>query len=234
MRPPGSSVHRKAQGILDLDAGLPTEPGGLAAGISPLGLGRARDGLVQCSARLDPAIPAALVVMLHGAGGMSAQALPLLAGWESMPQLVVLAPDSRGLTWDVIRGGYGPDVVFLQEALAFVLKRQAVDPAHVAIGGFSDGASYALSLGLTNGRFFSHVVAFSPGFMAPSRRIGAPAIFISHGRSDAVLPIGNCSRRLVPALREASYAVEYREFDGAHAVPPAIARAALAWFQADP
>lgn len=31
--------------------------------------------------------------------------------------------------------------------------------------GFSDGASYALSLGLPNGNLFSHIVAFSPGFM---------------------------------------------------------------------
>ncbi len=31
--------------------------------------------------------------------------------------------------------------------------------------GFSDGASYALSLGVPNGDLFTHIVAFSPGFM---------------------------------------------------------------------
>lgn len=41
----------------------------------------------------------------------------------------------------------------------------AIDPAHVAIGGFSDGASCALSLGLVNGDLFTHVMAFSPGLV---------------------------------------------------------------------
>jgi phospholipase/carboxylesterase len=29
-------------------------------------------------------------------------------------------------------------------------------------------ASYALSLGIANGNLFSHVLAFSPGFLAPT------------------------------------------------------------------
>jgi predicted esterase len=48
-----------------------------------------------------------------------------------------------------------------------------------------------------------------------------------------VLPIAHCSRKLVPQLERAGYDVRYREFDGPHAVPPAIAREALAWFAAD-
>jgi phospholipase/carboxylesterase len=35
----------------------------------------------------------------------------------------------------------------------------------VALGGFSDGASYALSLDLTNGDLFASLIAFSPGFI---------------------------------------------------------------------
>jgi predicted esterase len=85
----------------------------------------------------------------------------------------------------------------------------AIDPARVAIGGFSDGASYALSLGLTNGDLFSHVLAFSPGFMAPAGQEGSPRIFVSHGTRDAVLPIDRCSRRIVPTLRRAGYDVAY-------------------------
>jgi len=51
----------------------------------------------------------------------------------------------------------------------------------VAIQGFSDGASYALSLGLTNGDLFTHVIAFSPGFAAPAEQRGRPRIYVSHG-----------------------------------------------------
>jgi predicted esterase len=84
--------------------------------------------------------------------------------------LVLLAPESRGTTWDVLRGGYGPDVAFIDRALEQTFGRYAVDPRRLAVGGFSDGASYALSLGITNGDLFGHVLAFSPGFMAPGGR----------------------------------------------------------------
>jgi phospholipase/carboxylesterase len=44
-----------------------------------------------------------------------------------------------------------------------------------------------------------------------------------------VLPIDNCSRRIVPLLRRGGYDVRYREFEGAHTVPPEIAREAAGW-----
>ena len=66
----------------------------------------------------------------------------------------VLAPDSRGTTWDAIREGFGDDVTFIDRALEHVFARVSIDPARVTVGGFSDGASYALSLGLANGDVF--------------------------------------------------------------------------------
>jgi hypothetical protein len=86
-------------------------------------------------------------------------------------------------------------------------------------------ASYALSLGLTNGELFSHVIAFSPGFMAPLRPRGTPKIYISHGVEDEVLPIDPCSRQIEGKLRAAGYDLDYREFGGGHVVPDAIATA---------
>ena len=56
-----------------------------------------------------------------------------------------------------------------------------VDPARLVIGGFSDGASYALSLGLINGQLFRKVAAFSPGFVVTGEPEGKPRVFISHG-----------------------------------------------------
>jgi phospholipase/carboxylesterase len=99
----------------------------------------------------------------------------------------------------------------------------------VAAGGFSDGASYALSVGLGNGDLFTHVLAFSPGFMAPAVVVGEPRVYVSHGSRDEVLPIG-CSRRIVPELGRAGYDVRYHEFDGPHTVPEAVARGAVDWF----
>jgi phospholipase/carboxylesterase len=100
----------------------------------------------------------------------------------------------------------------------------------VAISGFSDGASYALSVGLANGDVFSHVAAFSPGFVPRAVRVGRPRVFISHGTMDEVLPIASCSRRIVADIRRGGYDVRYDEFEGPHTVPVAVARAAIDWF----
>lgn len=61
------------------------------------------------------------------------------------------------------RSGFGPDVLYLNKALHHVFNRYSIDPSRLAVAGFSDGASYALSLGVANGDLFSHIIAFSPG-----------------------------------------------------------------------
>jgi predicted esterase len=170
--------------------------------------------------------------MLHGAGGNAHQGIHLLQPLADAAGLIVVAPYSRRQTWDMLVREYGPDVEFIDRALARAFARYAVDPARVAIGGFSDGASYALSLGIINGSLFTHVIAFSPGFMAPTRQEGTPHIFISHGMHDTVLPIDACSRRMAPQLEQAGYDLVYREFDGGHTVPGEIAREAVEWFAA--
>jgi phospholipase/carboxylesterase len=121
-------------------------------------------------------------------------------------------------------------VAFVSRALAHVVARCDVDPTRVALAGFSDGATYALALGRANGDRFTHLLAFSPGFLIPARPTGAPVIFVSHGVADQILPIDRCSRRLVPALRRQGYRVRYREFEGRHEVPPAVVQEGLAWF----
>ena len=103
-------------------------------------------------------------------------------------------------------------------------------PGKSRSAGSPTAPTYALSLGLDNGSLFTHVIAFSPGFTANRRPQGRPRIFISHGKSDNVLPIDACSRRIVPQLEDAGYAVTYKEFDGPHTVPEPIAQDAFKWF----
>ncbi len=209
-------------------AGLGDAP----VGLRTLGLASARDGYLYVPAGYRPGRPRPLVVLLHGAGEDARDGLALLRGQADGAGLILLSLASRDYTWDMIalRGRFGPDVAAIDRALEGTFSRYAVDPARVAVGGYSDGASYALSLGIANGDLFTHVMAFSPGFLAPAGRSGAPRIFVSHGTRDGWLPIDSCSRRIVPRLQGAGYEVSYTEFEGPHVVPPAIGGEAVEWF----
>jgi phospholipase/carboxylesterase len=168
--------------------------------------------------------------MLHGAGGNARNGLNPFYALADDAGMILLSVDSRDVTWDVIRwGNFGPDVDYIDAALRLAFDHCAVDASKLAIAGFSDGATYSLSLGLTNGDLFTHVVAFSPGFVVNGTRRGKPPIYVSHGTRDTVLPIDRCSRQIVPALRQLGYHVDYQEFNGPHTVPPDIAATAAQW-----
>ncbi len=196
----------------------PTRPG--RTGLRELGGG----AILYVPETVDATQPAPMVVFLHGAGGRAQHSLDLARAHADRHGFILLAPASRLASWDIIsQGRYGADVAAIDAALRAVFASYHVDPRRLAIAGFSDGASYALSLGLTNGALFSHVIAFAPGFMAPGEPSGRPDIFITHGTGDRVLPIDRCSRRIVPQLERAGYVVRYVEFEGGHSVPAELA-----------
>ena len=199
-----------------------------ADGESKLGLALERDAILRMPAR-STGSPIPLLVLLHGAGGSAEGVLGRLGSAPDEAGVAVLAPDSRDSSWDAIRSSFGPDVTFLNRALERVFDTVSVDPERIAIGGFSDGATYALALGLINGDLFSRVVAFSPGFVIEGTPNGRPFFFISHGEADPILPIDRCSRRIVADLRKRGYDVTFREFPGGHTIPSDIARDALRW-----
>jgi len=200
-----------------------------APGVHTLDLGPGPEVLVRVPST-DAAGPPRLVLTLHGAGGNARGGLQPLVPLADFHRLLLLSPSSRDDTWDVIyRRGWGLDVQRIDEALTQVLATFPVDVAHLAISGFSDGASYALSLGLANADLFTHIVAFSPGFVAAAPRVGTPRVYISHGRSDPVLPIHRTTRRIVPRLEAAGVPTTVEEFDGPHLVPPHIAENAVRW-----
>ena len=201
--------------------------GGVPDGVSEVpGLPGHRPAVAYLPTR-GRADPLPLVVMLHGAGGEPQRSIEVLRPLADEHGFAVLAPKSRGATWDRVLGSFGPDVRNIDAVLQRFSRRAPV--SRVVLAGFSDGASYALSLGLSNGDVLDAVMAFSPGFAAPGVRRGAPPIFVSHGVDDEVLPIDRCSRRLVPALRGEGYDVTYREFDGGHQMPLPIREEAVRW-----
>jgi phospholipase/carboxylesterase len=172
--------------------------------------------------------PRALVVVFHGAGGGSRDGLYAFRGAWRTPGLVLVAPAARGSTWSLLTGR-DTDVVTVNRALARAWKRCRIDRRQVATGGFSDGATYALSLGLQNGNVFRAVLALSPGGVLAERNVGRPRVFIAHGTRDDVLPISR-SEEIVRTLRASGYSVTFRRFRGGHEARPELSREAVRWF----
>lgn len=210
---------------------LAVRPGGPSETITP-GLYRlhteATSSLLLVPQEYRPSTPLPLVVALHGAGGEAQGPIDFLESYAESSPFIVLAPEAAGGTWDGVEGIYGPDLVTIDAALRLTFARCAIDQNRICLEGFSDGASYALGVGITNPEIFTRVVAFSPGFVTNAeQQPRKPPIFISHGVRDGVLPIQTTSRVIVPELRADGYEVTYVEFDGTHQIPPAIASAAV-------
>jgi phospholipase/carboxylesterase len=194
-------------------------------GTTPLNLGETlfinhrfawRDGFLHVPESYSADTPVPLLIWLHGGGGSATDAHALLPVAEDYG-VVVLALDSRHNTWDGIDSAIGPDVEFLQSAMQYTLDHVAVDRDRVALGGLSDGGTYALALGRTNGHTFTHLVGVSPWRMkSPAPPVGAPRIFVAHGLRDTVYPEPHTRYVVVPELKKSGYDVVYFPFDGPH------------------
>ena len=207
-------------------------------GFSPLGLLNqftGRDGLLYVPASYRPSSPAPLLILLHG-GGRSARdwETPELAALADSVGAVVLAPDSRShFSWDIVESrNYDTDLPYLNVALSRTFAQCHIDPARVAVAGFSDGASAALSLGLANGDFTRAVIAFSPGFLDDRYFRGAPRVFVSHGDQDPILSFASTRDLIVPYLRDRLLAVEWVPFQGGHGIPEQVGVQAFDWLGA--
>jgi hypothetical protein len=134
---PGLDLPLDDPARLVVDVKRPKEK--VELGIKPLGLGETRegDGFLFVPAGYSPSRPASLLVLLHGAGHTSME-------WSTAPletlfgsrNVAVLAPDSRGPTWDMMMEGFGPDVVFINRALAHTFKQVPIDDLILSVALF--------------------------------------------------------------------------------------------------
>ena len=190
--------------------------------------GRAAVLVVPDSVAPDAPVP--LLVMFHGAGGEANRVLPHLVRHARERGFLLLAPQSLHPTWDIVIGGHGPDLERLEHALAAVAAHFRLDPVRLAFAGFSDGGSYALSLGVTNGDVASHVIGLSAGFMNAFTQAGAPKVFLAHGRADRQLPIETSAHPHARRLLEDGYDLTLQPFDGDHAIVPWVVGRAVEFF----
>lgn len=140
---------------------------------------------------------ASLALLLHGTGEDAHDGLAQLRGRRTRRSFPARSRLSRShVGSDPEPGTLRSGRSHIDRALGYTFSHCAVDPERVGVGGYSDGAFYALAL--ANGDLFSHVLVFSPGFLAPTGQAASPRIFVSHRTRDEWLPIYYCSRRIVP------------------------------------
>lgn len=189
-----------------------------------------RDGTLYVPKSYQPGTPMPLVIMLHGFSGWGDNQRRLFALGEELG-FMVLAPESRDITWGKEVPGFDQDVKYIGAAFRHVGGLVNIDFDRVALGGQSDGAGYALTMGLAYGDTFNHLIVFAGGgLIEPLRRRGMPKIFIAHGVKDSTMPIDVSGRKNVALLRKDGYDVTDREHEGGHGTPAEITREAMLWF----
>jgi phospholipase/carboxylesterase len=179
-----------------------------------------------------------LVVLLHGAGQRPEEMIALIENDAACADAVLLAPKSKGVTWDVVamaesralaadslssdvlRYSSSADADRVMSAIDALRSNVSTDPLHQMLLGFSDGATFALALGTGRDRPFTSVVALSPGLaVAPARAARRRPVLIMHGRRDKSTPFEFTQNTVVPALRDAGVIVKFVPFSGGHEIP---------------
>lgn len=202
----------------------------LPPGDHKLGLSEERDATLIVPESLDPKAANKLVVLFHGGGGSFERITPIMRQHAEKHGFLLLVPQSQFPTWDIVIAGHGPDRERLDQALRWVADRFLLDPTHLAFAGHSDGGSYSLSTGLSNGRIVTHIMAMSAGFMTVLSQEGAPRVLVAHARQDEKTPIDTAGRSHATKLRAAGYDLTYIEYDGPHASQPPIVEMAVNFF----
>ena len=224
---------------------LAARPGAASLALAA-GESKFADGAVAYRPATLPEGPRPLLVLLHGNPQPPEEMVRIFRAWADRCGAIMIAPKARKQTWDVIDRWFslqtrrsaptrppvrfGADVPIIEGDLAQLFRLAPIDPARVTLLGFSDGASYALSVGLANPQLFHHVIALSPGFaIYPDRVSLDQKLFIAHGDRDSRLPFERSRDGLVGAIRGAGISVVFRPFHGDHVIDGPATREALLW-----
>jgi predicted peptidase len=189
---------------------------------------------------IDPDRRYPLVTVLHGAGRQDELLVRACRGEPERRQALFLVPRSVQPTWDLIAGDGRADLDFLEWAYDLIYRRYPVDPARQALLGYSDGASYALAVGLSNPQIFRAVMGWAAGFAAiddthlrPDDR--KPAILLEYGTHDELFPFERIALPMRAELERLGYEVEFRVDEGGRHWPSGTFQAeALDWFFSEP
>lgn len=184
-------------------------------------------------------------MLVHGRGADEHDLAPLLQALDPDGDLLGVLPRGPlalppgGRHWYVLREVGSPDretfletFALLSEWLDGVLAENEVPPERLVLGGFSQGAVMAYSLGLAAGRPRPAAILALSGFIPRvdgfeldlDGRAGLP-VSISHGSLDPIISV-EFAREARARLEAAGLAVRYREDPVPHTIAPgALAQA---------
>lgn len=184
--------------------------------------------------------PEGLLVLFHGRGADEHDLFPLLDVLDPRRRLLGITPRGPlslppgGAHWYVVREvGFPDPATFLPTVAAAGewLDGLGFPPERTILGGFSQGAVMAYSLGLGTGRPRpAGVIAWS-GFVPTVEGFevdleDAPSVAIGHGTYDPIIPV-EWGRRAAAALEHAAY----RESPLPHAIDPRFAYELAGWVE---
>lgn len=232
-----SSAAKEISGELSARPSAPAVTAATAAGRHRLRAGATATLYVPESIPAGASAP--FLLLLHGGGGRGDDMIRRFKAQADARGIILLAPNSADRTWDVAMSmsenpwappSFGKDVRRLDAVLAETFARVKADPQRVAVAGFSDGASMALSIGANNTTLFPATLAFSAGGMVADWTGRAGRVFFSHGEKDRILPIATTRDAWAPALRATGFTVTFVSFDGGHAIPDPVLEQAMVWW----
>jgi phospholipase/carboxylesterase len=189
----------------------------------------------------------AVLMLLHGVGSNEQNMIPLAQGAdERLAVISVRAPLAMGpgaYAWFPVQfTAAGPvlDAAAAERSRGLLLEfidqyKAEHGVQEVYLMGFSQGAIMAAVAALSEPEKVRGAVCLSGRYpvefqptIAPQERLGATALFVSHGVLDEKLPIrhGRATRDLLSGL---ATDFAYREFDAGHTITPEMHAAAHAW-----
>ena len=186
--------------------------------------------------KIDPDRKYPLFTVLHGAGRQDKMLVKACRDEPDHRDAFFLVPRSVEPTWDLIVGGERADLDFLEYAYDLIYRRYPIDPQRQVLIGYSDGASYALSVAISNPRIFEAALCWAAGFVmfdgtfvAPEDR--KPEIYLEYGTHDQLFPFEQIALPMKENLARAGYSVKFSVDEGGRHWPSgAFQPDALDWY----